>query len=85
MTRGERGASLFVRGGGRIDCPAVPTAMVGTVGAGDAFQAALLDGLAGDLGRGALQTLLARAVKAAALASAKAGADPPTRFELDAG
>lgn len=89
LTRGERGASLFVRDGGRIDSPAFPAALVDTVGAGDAFQAALLAGLAQrppraleGLDRDALQKLLDMAVKAGALACARAGADPPTRSEL---
>lgn len=92
LTRGERGATLFTRDGGRIDSRAYPTALVDTVGAGDAFQAALLAGLAGrsplalkGLGLGFLQDLLDTAVKASALTCGRPGADPPTRSQLEAG
>jgi len=91
LTRGERGASLFTRGD-RIDSRAFPSALVDTVGAGDAFQAALIAGLtdrsaraSGNFGRELLQGLLDTAVKASALTCARAGADPPTRSELEAG
>ena len=91
LTRGERGASLFTRDGGRVDSRASPTAVVDTVGAGDAFQAALIAGLTDrspqglrDFGREPLQRLLETAVKAGALTCARPGADPPTRSELEA-
>ena len=45
LTRGERGATLFTRRRGRIDGAAFPVETIDTVGAGDAFQAALLAGL----------------------------------------
>lgn len=45
VTRGGAGASAWTAAG-RVDRPAVPVAVVDTVGAGDSFQAALLAGLA---------------------------------------
>ncbi|MET1110497.1 MAG: carbohydrate kinase [Allosphingosinicella sp.] len=95
LTRGERGASLFTRGRGRIDGAACPVEIVDTVGAGDAFQAALLAGL-GDrgvrsaealdsLGSEPLRALLDTAIRAGALTCARRGADPPARSRLIAG
>ena len=95
LTRGERGATLFTRRHGRIDGAAVAVETIDSVGAGDAFQAALLAGLdeAGirsaadldELGREPLQALLDTAIKAGALTCARQGADPPTRAELACG
>lgn len=69
---------------------------VDTVGAGDTLMAALIDGLveAGASGPGAathlanldaeaLAAILARAARAAAINVSRAGANPPTRHELD--
>ncbi|KRB80686.1 hypothetical protein ASE00_16760 [Sphingomonas sp. Root710] len=42
LTRGSAGASIFSRKHGRIDIPAVESAVVDTIGAGDSFMAALL-------------------------------------------
>ncbi|GLI27135.1 ribokinase [Agromyces rhizosphaerae] len=74
----------------------VPVDVVDTVGAGDTFMGALLDALveAGAVGsdaRGVLERLdasmvcaaLERAARAAAITVGRAGADPPTRLELD--
>lgn len=84
ITLGGAGA-LAVTAAGRtqVAAPAVP--VVDTVGAGDAFQAALLDGIAE---RGALPdaddlaALLARCTRAAALTCTRTGPEPPTRAEL---
>lgn len=94
LTRGEGGATLFSRRHGRLDAAAYPVDVVDTVGAGDAFQAALLGGLSdrGALSAGALdrmsaeplRALLATAVKASAHACTRQGADPPTRSQLEA-
>ena len=70
-----------------------PIQLVDTLGAGDAFSSGLLGALAerGALGRGAaglagvdLPAVLDRACLVAALTCARAGADPPTRAEVQA-
>ncbi|WP_127792574.1 carbohydrate kinase [Agromyces sp. LHK192] len=78
--------------------PAIKVDVVDTVGAGDTFMAALIDGLLneGALGSVALRrieslgdsellsVLLKRSARAAAVTVARPGADPPTRDELNA-
>ncbi|RCV54089.1 carbohydrate kinase family protein [Marinitenerispora sediminis] len=94
LTRGEHGAVAFAPGA-TLALAAVPADVADTVGAGDAFMAALIDGLwtLGLLGAGrrarlrslsadGLSALLAHAGRAAAIAVARPGADPPTRAEL---
>lgn len=74
----------------RVAAPAV--SVVDTVGAGDAFQAALLDALAAAAvagesppqTRSALAAVLRRCVTAAAITCTRTGADPPTGAELAA-
>lgn len=94
LTRGAAGA-LALAASARAERPAAPVArLVDTVGAGDTFMAALLDGLAragalrpGDpagLGEGALAALLDRAARAAAVTCGRAGCDPPRAEELGA-
>jgi len=94
VTRGPQGAVVATRGS-YFSIPAVPVAVVDTVGAGDAFMAALLAGLA-DEGLLSPQTLAERlttdqraqhrivdqALAAAALTCTRPGADPPTAREL---
>jgi fructokinase len=94
-TRGAGGATCHtVRG--RIECVADPVTVADTIGAGDSFCAAILDGLRlrGLLGaenREALGSLpldtwrevLERAARAAAITVSRRGADPPTQVELD--
>lgn len=92
ITQGAEGASAYLSGREaiRVDAPVVP--VVDTVGAGDAFQAALIAGLLerGVRGRddlaalqaSAVQRVLARCVLAGALACTRRGADPPRRNEL---
>ena len=69
-----------------VHCPAVPVEVVDTVGAGDAFMAALLHHLRGrdwsTLGADALQGALAFASRAAAVVCGRAGADPASLAEL---
>jgi fructokinase len=78
-----------------VSRPAVPVAVVDTVGAGDAFMAGLLDGLRrADLLGGArrgrlaevdadtLTGLLDFAIRVAGLTCGRPGADPPSRTEL---
>jgi fructokinase len=94
VTRGSDGAVVATRGS-RFSVPAVPVAVVDTVGAGDTFTAALLAGLAGAglLSPAALAAGVAReqdvlreivggALAAAALTCTRPGADPPTAGEL---
>ena len=94
LTRGGDGISAWMDGS-RIDMPAetIPQ-LVDTVGAGDAFSAALLAGLAETgalspngldaLTGDTLHALLRHANAAAALNCTRAGCNPPTRAELDA-
>ena len=93
LTRGEFGVSAWTRGV-HVHLPAERITVVDTVGAGDAFQAALLAGLAetgalspeaiAELDEPALSRLLAFATRAAAITCSRRGADPPRRAELPA-
>jgi fructokinase len=93
LTRGEFGASAWTRKV-HVHLPAERVTVVDTVGAGDAFQAALLTGLAetdalspeaiSELEEPALSRLLAFAIRAAAITCSRRGADPPRRAELPA-
>ncbi|MFV0286364.1 MAG: PfkB family carbohydrate kinase, partial [Demequina sp.] len=80
---------------GAVSAPAVATAVIDTVGAGDTCMGALIDGLidAGCVGLRAAETLaqlrredveriLHRCAAAAAVTVSRPGADPPTREEL---
>jgi fructokinase len=94
VTKGREGAEAVTRRS-RLSVPAVPVTVVDTVGAGDAFTAALLAGLA-DRGllspaalatrvapeQAALRQVVGRALAAAALTCTRPGADPPTAVEL---
>lgn len=94
VTRGAEG-SFAVTGAGlqRADAPQVEVR--DTVGAGDTFMGALIDGLlrsgfSGAAGRqrlreidaGAVQSLLAFAAACAAITVSRPGADPPGRSEI---
>ena len=93
VTRGAEGA-VAVTADAEIVVPAVPTDVVDTVGAGDTFMGALIDGLLSrkaDLGARApgggirpdeLEALLRRSAEAAAITVSRPGADPPRREEL---
>ncbi|MCF6525402.1 carbohydrate kinase [Streptomyces sp. JJ36] len=92
VTRGGDGATGLVHGE-EVSVPAPPVSVVDTIGAGDAFQAALLAGLLRRQAdgshrvvlpgtRGRLERLLTQAVTAGALACTRLGAQPPTRAEL---
>jgi len=94
VTRGRDGAVAVTRHS-RLSVPAIPVTVVDTVGAGDAFTAALLAGLtdSGLLSPDALTARVAReedvlrevvgrALGAAALTCTRPGADPPTAAEL---
>ena len=91
ITLGARGA-LGITEGARVQVPAPAVEMVDTIGAGDAFGAALLawlhehEMLQRDLriGHAELTSALAFACQAASLTCTKAGAEPPIRAELGA-
>jgi fructokinase len=91
VTLGGEGA-LLAAGHHRLRVAAPAIAFVDAVGAGDAFMAALLGGLfrRGLLGltevaaETDLLAVLDEAVAAGGIACSRAGADPPTRAELDA-
>lgn len=96
LTRGRAGATGVVARG-TVDVPAPAVTVVDTVGAGDAFMSGLLDGLVGvglltvegigdlrSVEPEALAGMLAHAVRVAAYTCAQAGAQPPTRSQLDA-
>jgi fructokinase len=95
FTTGADGATAWVPGRAPVTRPAFPTRVIDTVGAGDAFMSGLLDGL----GRRGLATpdalgsladpsvlagILDEAGAGAAITCGRAGADPPTRAEVDA-
>jgi ribokinase len=71
VTRGAAGATAFLRGGGRIEVPALPIEPVDTTGAGDTFVGVLAVAL--DLGS-TLESALRRASAAAGLACLARGA-----------
>jgi len=96
VTRGGEGATALCRAG-RVDIPSPTVRVVDTVGAGDSFMSGLLDHLAavGLLGPSAradlravgidvLERTLRHAARTAAITCSRAGANPPTRAELDA-
>lgn len=83
---------------GEAACPVPPTTVVDTVGAGDSFMAALLAALVDleldgaqrrdtlrAITREQLGELLRYAARAAAITVSRAGANPPTRKELQEG
>ena len=99
VSRGPRVVLLTAGGGGVAivtpdgiaDIPVPRVEVVDTVGAGDAFGGGfLVSWLERGLGRGdlgdhvAIVACVERAVKVAALTCQRAGAEPPTRSELDA-
>jgi fructokinase len=94
ITRGGDGTTAYRSGSEPISRPAMTVELIDTVGAGDAFTSGLLDGLlrAGvglpedleALGAGVIGGLLERAAVVAGLTCARAGANPPTRAEVEA-
>lgn len=95
LTRGAAGAVLWTPAG-RVEHPGFAAEVVDTVGAGDAFQAALLARLdetgrltaerdAAPLTEGEAGRLLAFACDAAAKSCARRGADFPRRADLPVG
>lgn len=92
VTRGGDGADAFTRQA-HVHRPARRVTVVDTVGAGDTFQAALLDGLwrqrldsaeaLAGMDAATLAALLDRAIAAAAVTCTRRGADLPRRGDLD--
>lgn len=95
VTFGGEGATA-VTGTGEVHVPSRRVEVVDTVGAGDSFMGALLDGLwsAGLLGadrraalrsvdRSTVEGLLARCARVAAVTVSRAGANPPWSAELE--
>ncbi|WP_372594451.1 carbohydrate kinase [Actinotalea sp.] len=96
VTRGGEGAVAVTRSGLTVEVATPRVTVADTVGAGDSFMGGLIDGLwlAGLLGgerRAALhdagastwQEVLERCTRIAAITVSRAGANPPTRAELD--
>jgi fructokinase len=94
VTTGAGGAFAVARSGA-CSVPARLVEVVDTVGAGDTFMGALVDGLLRlgygdasargelrDIGRSAVETILRFSVLAASLTVSRPGADPPRRAEL---
>jgi fructokinase len=92
VTLGEKGAVAYTAAQAVV-VGGVRAKVVDTVGAGDAFQAALLHGLArrkltskaelAGLGHAEIRALLSYANRAAALACTRRGADLPRAWELE--
>jgi fructokinase len=87
VTRAERGLRANSKGS-VIEVPAVRVNVVDSVGAGDTIGAVLVEGvlvngIAGMVGE-TLKSVLQRAAKAAAITCSRAGANPPSRAELEA-
>jgi fructokinase len=90
-TDGGRAVGIHSAHGART-LPVPPVAVVDSVGAGDAFGGAFLAewldraadprDLAGDVG--AVEAAVTFAIRVAAITCTRAGADPPTRAEVDA-
>lgn len=91
LTRGAEGATWWSEGGA-VDVVPRPVEVADTIGAGDTFAAALVDGLWGlgllqgrvpMLSEETVEALLVHASRAAAVTVSRPGADPPYRCELD--
>ena len=91
LTRGADGVTALTPHL-RVEVPAVRTAVIDTVGAGDTFNAGLLAGLSeagvldkaglAGLSESALRTALELGARAASVTVSRAGANPPWRAEL---
>jgi fructokinase len=95
VTLGSEGA-IAVVGDRVLRIPGVAVSVVDTVGAGDTFMGALIDGLLSEgvygpdarrvlteLEPGRLESILRRSAAAAAVTVSRPGADPPRLAELD--
>ncbi|MBW0158896.1 carbohydrate kinase family protein [Sedimentimonas flavescens] len=92
VTRGGEGAMAWTADGTEVSIAANKVAVVDTVGAGDTFNAGVLDRLASfgllskagvrGVGPEALRTALAFGARVAGITVSRAGANPPWREEL---
>ncbi len=82
LTRGAKGSLLVTAGGSSSDLPGTPVDVVDTVGAGDAFTAAVTLGL---LAGWPLSTLHAHAERVAAYVCTQRGGTPPIPADLRIG
>ena len=82
LTRGAKGSLLVTADGTVSDLPGTPVGVVDTVGAGDAFTAAVTLGL---LAGWTLQKLHAHAERMASFVCTQAGGTPPIPAELRIG
>ncbi|MYV54387.1 PfkB family carbohydrate kinase, partial [Streptomyces sp. SID3212] len=84
LTRGSRGATAYTRAGEPVTVPAVQVEVVNTIGAGDAFMAAVLNWLsregefarAGELSPAGAAEMLGFASRVAASVVAQEGTRP---------
>ncbi|MBU3753254.1 MAG: carbohydrate kinase [Candidatus Nanopelagicaceae bacterium] len=85
LTRGEHGLSGMYKSK-TIDVSGKKVAVVDTVGAGDTVGAILLEAISQEGVSGLIENLekvLERAAKAAAITCSRAGAQPPTKVEIE--
>jgi fructokinase len=87
ITRGGEGA-VALGPEGIVEVDAVPVEVVDTIGAGDAYMASLISSALDDpqllTSEAALHRALHRAAITAGITVSRAGANPPTRAEVDA-
>ena len=87
LTKGAKGASAFRKGLCIANVPGVKTNVVDTVGAGDTLMAWLVSGLLSlesemRFNAGSVESVVHRAVKAAAITCSQAGCQPPTPADI---
>ena len=93
ITEGPDGATAFREDGATVHCDPPPVELADTIGAGDAFTAALL-AYFGDHGlldpsriahldEAQLRAAVTQAVAGGSLTCSRVGADPPSRAQLD--
>lgn len=86
MTRGNRGA-MGLGAEGIVEVPIWPTDVADTIGAGDAYMAALITSALEDpllfTSEAAVERAMRRAALAAGITVSRGGANPPSAAELD--
>lgn len=87
ITRGGEGA-MGLGPDGLVEVDALPVEVVDTIGAGDAYMASLISSALDDpllfTSEAAFERALRRAAVTAGITVSRAGANPPTRAEVDA-